>query len=104
MRRHFRPPLPRMPTMPALRLTIHPHDRQPTQRRYERRTPAPVRSALVTGHAVIPPCAALASSTPEPGDSMSQRQFEDFMAAQIAAIEASGLCPEVWIERHSATF
>ena len=30
--------------------------------------------------------------------------FEAFMAAQIAAIEASGLEPEVWIELYSAAF
>lgn len=30
--------------------------------------------------------------------------FEEFMAAQIAAIEASGLEPEAWIEGHAAEF
>ena len=53
---------------------------------------------------MIPPRAALASSTPEIGDSMSQQQFETFMADQIAVIEASGMDPEVWVERHSAAF
>ncbi|HEX6704132.1 MAG TPA: hypothetical protein VF169_05180 [Albitalea sp.] len=41
---------------------------------------------------------------PEPGNSMSQQQFEAFMAAQIAAIQASGAEPDAWIERHSTTF
>ena len=35
---------------------------------------------------------------------MSQQQFEAFMADQIAAMERSGVDPEVWIERHSDTF
>ena len=35
---------------------------------------------------------------------MSQQHFEAFMAAQIAAIEASGVDPDVWIERHSPAF
>jgi len=35
---------------------------------------------------------------------MSQQQFEAFMAAQMAAIEASGLEPAVWIERNSDAF
>jgi AraC-like DNA-binding protein len=73
-------------------------------KRWKGRTPGAYRSALVAGHAVLPPRAALASSTPEPGDSMSQQHFEAFMAAQIAAIEASGVEPDVWIERHSTTF
>jgi AraC-like DNA-binding protein len=73
-------------------------------KRWKGRTPGAFRSALVGGHAAIPPRAALASSTPEPGESMSQQHFEAFMAAQIAAIEASGIDPDVWIERHSTTF
>jgi DNA-binding NarL/FixJ family response regulator len=35
---------------------------------------------------------------------MSQPKFEAFMAAQIAAIETSGLGPDAWIERHSNSF
>ncbi|WP_280155880.1 AraC family transcriptional regulator [Piscinibacter sp. XHJ-5] len=74
-------------------------------KRWKGRTPGAFRSALhVGGHGVIPPRAALASPTPEPGKSMSQQQFEAFMAAQVAAIEASGVEPEAWIERHSTTF
>jgi AraC-like DNA-binding protein len=74
-------------------------------KRWKGRTPGAFRSALpVGGHAVTPPRAASASWTSEPGDSMSQQQFEAFMAAQIAAIEASGVDPEVWVERHSTTF
>jgi len=30
--------------------------------------------------------------------------FQDFMAAQIEAIEASGLNPEEWIEQHAEQF
>jgi AraC-like DNA-binding protein len=73
-------------------------------KRWKGRTPGAFRSALVAGNAVILPPAALASSTPEPGHSMSQQRFNAFMTAQIAAIEASGVGPDVWIERHSATF
>jgi len=46
----------------------------------------------------------LASSTSELGESMNQQQFEAFMANQIAAIEASGVAPEVWVECHSTEF
>jgi len=35
---------------------------------------------------------------------MKQLQCKAFMAAQIAAMEASGVEPEVWIARHSDTF
>ena len=35
---------------------------------------------------------------------MDQQQFEAFMAAQIVAMETSGVEPAVWIERHSNTF
>lgn len=38
------------------------------------------------------------------GSSMSQHQFGVFMAAQIAAIQRSGMEPDVWVKRHSATF
>jgi hypothetical protein len=95
--------------MPARRLTIL-DDHPPTYRRSDRASPAggrgPGRLAalLDVGHAVTPPRAALASSTPEIGDSMSQQQFAAFMADQIAAIEASGVAPDVWVQRHSAAF
>ena len=42
--------------------------------------------------------------TPGSGECMDHFQFEAFMAAQVAAIEASGVNPETWVERHSATF
>lgn len=35
---------------------------------------------------------------------MSQAQFESFMTAQWAAIEASGLEPDAWIETHAESF
>jgi hypothetical protein len=35
---------------------------------------------------------------------MNQQQFESFMRAQIAAIEASGLSPDQWIDLYSAAF
>ena len=35
---------------------------------------------------------------------MNQQHFEAFMADQIAAMEASGADPEVWVEHHSTTF
>jgi two-component system NarL family response regulator len=35
---------------------------------------------------------------------MNQQQFEAFMADQVAAIEASGIAPDLWIARHSTTF
>jgi AraC-like DNA-binding protein len=72
-------------------------------KRWKGRTPGAYR-ALIGGRAAMPARAGLASSTPELGDSMSQQHFEAFMAAQIAAIEASGIDPDVWIERHSTTF
>jgi hypothetical protein len=69
------------------------------------RTPGAFRSdPPVGGRAVTPSRAALASPPSQPGAGMSQQQFEAFMAAQIAAIGASGMDPETWIERHSTTF
>ena len=53
---------------------------------------------------MIPPRAASAPSTPQIGDSMSQQQFEAFMADQIAAINASGVDPDIWVERYSTAF
>jgi hypothetical protein len=38
------------------------------------------------------------------GSTQSQIAFEAFMAAQVAAIEASGLEPEVWIETFAEPF
>lgn len=35
---------------------------------------------------------------------MSQQQFDRFIAAQCAAIEASGLTPEEWIEKYAEAF
>jgi hypothetical protein len=38
------------------------------------------------------------------GRPSSQLRFEAFMADQIAAIEASGMAPEVWIQRNAVAF
>jgi hypothetical protein len=35
---------------------------------------------------------------------MNQQQFEAFMADQIAAINASGVDPDIWVERYSTAF
>jgi AraC-like DNA-binding protein len=73
-------------------------------KRWKGRTPGAFRSALAEGHAVTPLRGASASPTPRLGESMSQQRFEAFMAAQMAAIQASDIDPEVWVERHSTTF
>ena len=74
-------------------------------KRWRGSTPGAFRSALRFGsHAVTPRRPPLASSTSELGESMNQQQFEAFMANQIAAIEASGVAPEVWVECHSTEF
>jgi hypothetical protein len=35
---------------------------------------------------------------------VSQQQFEEFMAAQLEAVLASGLEPEQWVELHAERF
>jgi hypothetical protein len=35
---------------------------------------------------------------------MDQQQFEAFMADQLAAIKASGVDPDIWVERYSTAF
>ncbi len=35
---------------------------------------------------------------------MSQAEFDEFMAAQCAAVEASGLAPDEWVEAYAEAF
>jgi hypothetical protein len=35
---------------------------------------------------------------------MKEMSFEMYMAAQVAAIEASGMAPEAWIAKFAAAF
>ena len=42
--------------------------------------------------------------TPPLEDSMNRHQFEEIVAGQVAAIEASASAPDVWIKHHSVPF